>query len=62
LFERKIIYNPDPKKLFYEAQEKIKELELQELLDLMDFVKTKHTYINRIQVLLDFLSDAVKSQ
>lgn len=52
LFERKIVYNPDPEKLFYDAEKKLETLTLNELLDLMDFVKDKHTYINRIELLL----------
>ena len=54
LFEKKIIYNPDTYRLFYDAQKRMAEISLPEIYDLMDFVKTKHTYINRIQTLLDF--------
>lgn len=56
LFEKKIVYNSDPRRLFYDAKEKLAKLELKELLELMDFVKTKHTYINRIETLLNFLA------
>lgn len=54
LFDKKIVYNPDTYKLFYDAQEKLKKLTQNELFELMDFVKNKHTYINRINFLLDF--------
>jgi hypothetical protein len=55
LFENKIVYNPDTYQLFYDAQKKIKDLNIDEMYELMDLVKEKHTYINRIQTLLDFL-------
>ncbi len=56
LFDKKIVYNENTEQLFYDAQERIKHLTLQELLDLMDFVKNKHTYINRISTLLEVFS------
>ena len=55
LFERKIVYNPDTYQLFYDAQKRIDGMSFEELFALMDFVKTKHTYLNRITTLLDFL-------
>ncbi len=55
LFEKKIVYNPDSYQLFFDAQTKIKSMDLEELYDLMNFVKDNHTYINRIQTILDFL-------
>ncbi len=55
LFQRKIVYNSDCYKLFYDAQEYIKKMTLQDLYAQMDFVKEKHTYLNRIHCLLDFL-------
>lgn len=56
LFEHKIVYNPNTYQLFYDAQERLKTITIEEIYDLMDFVKTKHTYLNRIYTLLDFLS------
>lgn len=53
LFERKIVYNPNPYELFYDAQARSNT---EEIYELMDFVKTKHTYINRIQTVLQFLN------
>lgn len=61
LFDRKIVYNPDSYQLFYDAQEKMKDLTVDEIYELMDMVKTKHTYINRIQTLLTFIN-LVQSQ
>jgi hypothetical protein len=55
LFERKIVYNPDSYELFYDARERLRTLTLEDIYELMDFVKTKHTYINRIDTILDFL-------
>ncbi len=55
LFEGKIVYNPDSYQLFYDAKKKVDAMSSEELLNLMDFVKTKHTYLNRIVTLLDFL-------
>ncbi len=55
LFKRKIVYNPNPYKLFYDAQKRLQNLKQEELFELMDLVKEKHTYLNRVQVLLDFL-------
>lgn len=55
LFKGKIIYNKDPYKLFYDAQKYIKKMYIQELYDLMDLVKEKHTYLNRIEHLFNFM-------
>lgn len=55
LFEGKIVYNPNTFQLFYDAQDRLSTVTLDEIYELMDFVKTKHTYINRAQTILDFL-------
>lgn len=55
LFEGKIVYHPDTYQLFYDAQKRLETLTFEELFDLMDFVKNKHTYLNRIDVMLNFL-------
>jgi hypothetical protein len=55
LFKKKIVYNPDCYQLFFDAHEKIKNLDIDELYDVMDFVRDKHTYINRINMLLNFI-------
>lgn len=55
LFEKKIVYNPDTYQLFYDAKKKMEMMTIDELHELMDLVKTKHTYLNRIETLLDFM-------
>ncbi len=57
LFDRKIIYDADPAQLFHKAQEHIKHADISELYELMDIVKSKHTYLNRIEQLLWFLAE-----
>ena len=53
LLEKKVIYNDDESKLFYEG---IKECENYELIkEQMKIVKEKHTYVNRINDLLQVL-------
>lgn len=56
LFKGTIVYNPDTYQLFYDAKRKIETMQIQELYDLMDFVRDYHTYINRIEHLLNFLA------
>ena len=56
MFNKKVVYNPDPYKLFFDAMKKMGTLDINEIYELMDFVKTKHTYINRIDALLTFLA------
>ena len=55
LFKGKILYNSNPSKLFRDAQEYLKKMTLQDLYAQMDFVKERHTYLNRINHLLNFL-------
>jgi hypothetical protein len=55
LFDKKITYNPDCYQLFYDAKERQETWTVEDQLALMDLVKEKHTYINRIQTLLEFL-------
>jgi len=56
LFNNKLIYNPDEYQLFYDAKEKLPKITLSELHDLMDEVKNKHTFLNRIDTIMDFIS------
>ena len=56
LLERKIVYNPDTYSLCYDAMKKMDSLRREELFELMDLVKAKHTYVQRSQMLLDFIS------
>lgn len=55
LFHKKIIYNQDCYKLFYDAMDRIPHITLEQQYELMDFVRDKHTYINRIDDLLKIL-------
>lgn len=55
LFERKTVYNSNTRQLFYDARERLARLKPAELFELMDMVKDRHTYINRVATLLDFL-------
>jgi len=54
LFEGKIVYNPDPYQLFYDAKQRQEMLTQKELFEQMDFVKEKHTYVSRIETMLSF--------
>jgi hypothetical protein len=48
IFDGKLIFNPDPHLLFYEAQERLQNMKIEELYSLMDEVAEKHTYVNRL--------------
>jgi len=54
LLERKVVYNSDEKQLFYDAMKELHNYEL--IKEQMKIVKEKHTYLNRIQDLLNVLS------
>jgi len=56
LFEQKIVYNQDTKQLFYDAKERIENLTWDELFELMDMVRDRHTYLNRIEHLFNFMN------
>lgn len=56
ILEKRIVYNPDSHRLFYDAKLRLAQMTAQELIELMNLVKTRHTYINRIQVMLSFLN------
>ena len=55
LFEKKIIYNPDTMQLFCDGQKRLSEVTPKEIIELMDLVRDKHTYINRIHTILEFI-------
>ena len=59
LFKGKIVYNPDTYQLFYDAAAYIDNAPTTELYELMDFVKDNHTYVNRIDTLLQFMKRAL---
>lgn len=55
MFDGRLIYSSDTKELFHKSIEKKNDPNvLNEIKDLMNEVKEKHTFINRAQVLLDF--------
>jgi hypothetical protein len=53
LFDYKILYNSDTYKLFYDAKNRLVTWTLEDQYELMDIVKEKHTYLNRIETLLN---------
>lgn len=55
LFNGAVTYNPDCYRLFFDAKKKLQSLTEEELFKVMDFVKEKHTYINRIDELFKFI-------
>ena len=48
IFKSKLIYNPDPYQLFFQAREELSTMPIERLYALMDEVASKHTYVNRI--------------
>jgi hypothetical protein len=61
LFEEKIIYNSDEYQLFFDARHALMRTTHKQLFELMDFVRDKHTYLNRIETLLDFFQHVKSS-
>jgi hypothetical protein len=62
LFEKKIVYHSDTRELFLAAKEKLETLKIEEVHELMDFVKEKHTFVNRIDTLLTFFRECLKER
>lgn len=54
-FHGRTIYNEDTYQLVLDVKQQLPLISWQEIWQLMDFVKEKHTYVNRIESLLDFL-------
>lgn len=54
LFEGKIVYHEDPHQLFYDAKKCLEDWTLEKQYELMDLVRDKHTYLNRIESLFSF--------
>lgn len=52
LFEGKLLYNTDVKALLSEA---LSFNDTERLIELMEFVRDKHTYVNRVKLLMEFL-------
>lgn len=57
LFNETLIYDPDPAVLFNKAQEALSSFDNTKRTALMDFVKENHTYVNRIQSILNFMNE-----
>jgi hypothetical protein len=56
IFDNRLIYSGDTRELFYKSLEKKNsDKAIEDIKYLMNEVKNKHTYINRLQVLLDQL-------
>lgn len=55
LFNKKIVYNPNTYALFADTEKKLLEGNVQELYELMDLIKEKHTYLNRANHILQFI-------
>ena len=58
LFEGKVVYNANPYKLFYDAQKRLNTWTLENQYELMNLVRDKHTYLNRIESLFSFFEMA----
>lgn len=56
LFQKKIVYNPNTRQLFYDAMSVLKKISTKDIFEMMDLVKERHTYINRIETILKFLN------
>lgn len=51
---KKVVYNPDTHQLFYDMIERMKTITTEEMCELMDYIKDHHTYLDRVNQLLDF--------
>lgn len=49
LFNKKIVFNTDTYQLFFEAIDRLNKITIEEIIELMDFVRDHHTYLNRIE-------------
>jgi len=56
LFGGKLIYNPDTYRLFYEARERLQTTSIADLHALMDEVAKKHTYVNKINAIIQAIN------
>ena len=52
IFGGQLIYNPDPRELFYQAVAELPKIPEQRIRELMDYVAKKHTYLNRVDAIL----------
>ncbi len=56
VLEGRTIHCDDTYQLFYDARGKLMQTPIIKLYDQMEFVKNNHTYVNRIETILDFIS------
>ena len=57
LFEKKLIFNKDTYQLFFDAKKRLATVKIADIYELMDMVKDKHPYLNRINTLLEFFDE-----
>ena len=57
-----IVYNPDTYQLFYDTEKYIQSMTLEDLYHQMDYVRDNHTYLNRIERLLEFIEMAYEER
>ena len=55
VFQRKLVYDPNPTLLFQKALEKVQSAHREEIKELMHDVALNHTYVNRAQQILKLL-------
>ena len=55
LFNENIVYDDNSRVLFNKANEALKSYTLEDQFALMDFVRDNHTYVNRINTILECL-------
>ena len=54
LLDRKIVFNENPYHLCHDAFKKLQNWSIENQYELMDLVRDKHTYLNRIELLFSF--------
>lgn len=52
LFGGRLIHNSDPYRLFFDARDRLPGVTQEQLFELMDLVRDRHTYVNRLQAVL----------
>lgn len=60
LFNQMIVFNSDPYQLFIDAKNRLETITIEELHAQMDFVRDNHTYINRAECLLKYISECLR--
>lgn len=53
IFKNTLIFSSDCYRLYWEAKEKLQDFTLQDLHNQMDFVSKNHTYVNRIEKMIE---------